>query len=288
MRSYLDYSAKFKALIRSKCSGPIFYNVVGYLGFILVFLLCHITVLSIIAFFHFLLDHRMRTVEDWLFRNGWEVLMVTKIMAAYFVLRIVNLSEGYGSSLKSFFQSDFKWPHKFIFVAIIFLTTFILYLGAPKLTENGYKFIDFKIVSFIGITFFYLIDLFIFSYLKYCFPIKKRNNEILYSLFFSVVFYIVSTTVITYEKDLNFWILCHGLMISYLTLLNGRGWMLSSIYIVGFVAPIAVIGGLNPISGDLYSVMSFSQHISPIFIVVLYIMTFTYLFYSYKKPVEKR
>ena len=52
-----------------------------YLGYCGSLILIQISLVSIVAFFHFLLDHDMAVVENWLTRNAWEMLCFSKITA---------------------------------------------------------------------------------------------------------------------------------------------------------------------------------------------------------------
>ncbi len=283
------YKKKIKRISNSlHIRHPLLKNIAYYLGYILIFLFCHLCVLSIVTFFHFLLDHRMRTVEDWLFRNGWEVIVVSKLIALYLIMKFINLNANVRYPIRKFFQKGWIYPHKYIFVSILFLLIFTIYLGQPRFTGNGLKYLDFQLVSFFGIFVFYFVDYFIFSYLKNYFPLKRGIEHWAFAAFFILVFFFISKAAISYEKGLHFFFLCNMMMCVYLGELNGRGWLMPTLYIVFVVAPLSTFFGINHIWGNLYATIEFSQSLPKYLVVALMILAAIYLYISYQKKLTGR
>ena len=58
----------------------LFKNLVYYASYWLLILIVHHILISTVAFFHFQLDHRLGTIEEWIFAKGWEIILVSKVI----------------------------------------------------------------------------------------------------------------------------------------------------------------------------------------------------------------
>ena len=136
-----------------------------YLGYSLLFLVIHLSLISLVSFFHFLLDHDMLVIENWLYRNAWEMIFFSKLISAMICIKALKLNNYFISSLFSILKNDIWKPTKEASIFIIFIIVLFHVLIAQfggEVTGNS-KSTDFAYISFLGSISFYLIDFIVIS-----------------------------------------------------------------------------------------------------------------------------
>ena len=144
-----------------------------YLG---LFCFSHLVLLTFVSFFHFLLDHDMNTIENWLNRNTWEVITISKILSGVGIYKYVKLNQ---YSQYKFFRrlKEFNYlPSKKIIGMIIFILVlfYALILQFGGGIVKGQLKEELFYSSFFGASLFYLVDILLLFFLIQTYELKKE------------------------------------------------------------------------------------------------------------------
>ena len=110
----------------------IIYNLrpLAILSYLFVLGLIHLIALSLVNFFHFLLDHKMSVIDTWIFDRIYQLIFIEKVFACFVI-------HFFGNSLRSQsrffgqrgFLSNEQFPHRetmiFTFVSVL-LSIFLI------------------------------------------------------------------------------------------------------------------------------------------------------------------
>lgn len=174
-----------------------------YIGFCISLMIIQLALVSLIAFFHFLLDHDMSVVENWLNYNAWEILIISKFSAFYLMIKIIRLNI---YDLPRFRKKLFskRWlPNLEILIFVIFMNVMALaivdnLIGGGKFYEDrNYSLV---LISFIGNAFYYLIDLLMISDLIEIFEIEKKRNKLIITFICAFLFILTTNVLQPYGK----------------------------------------------------------------------------------------
>ena len=97
-----------------------FRHVVYYLGFHVGVWIIQLCLISLAAFFHFLLDHDLGTIENWVFDLGWQIVIFCKVSAFFIIRSFLNITKDPVTSFKNFVQDLWKIPSREVFAISIF------------------------------------------------------------------------------------------------------------------------------------------------------------------------
>lgn len=176
---------------------------VYYVGFCIILMIIQLALVSLVAFFHFLLDHDMAVVENWLNYNAWEILVVSKFSAFFLMIRIIRLNL---YDLPKFRRRLFRkrWiPNLEAIVFVIFMN--VMVLAIVDTLGGGFKFFNQReynlvFISYIGNIVFYLIDVFLIFDLFETFEIKKKRNKLILIFLTGLTFLITTNVLQPYGK----------------------------------------------------------------------------------------
>jgi hypothetical protein len=80
-----------------------------YFGYSILFLIFHLATISLVSFFHFLLDHDMSVIENWLYRNAWEMILLSKALAGFIIIKALQLNNYFVKNLFFILRGDCRW-----------------------------------------------------------------------------------------------------------------------------------------------------------------------------------
>lgn len=89
-----------------------------FLSYIVVFLLIYLFTVSIVIFFHFLLDHSLGIIEGWIFYRGWRIIIFSKIVTFYIVT--VFLTVNTNINLKQLIKDRLKRVSSEVYIILFF------------------------------------------------------------------------------------------------------------------------------------------------------------------------
>lgn len=249
-----------------------------YTGFCLLFFVLHLALVSLVAFFHFLLDHDIAVIEIWINENSWELLVISKLIAFFIFSKVIQLNLDPANNLKEImsklrFLPDLKGTVLILFFSLLYPA--LLNVFEIQLIPVGeWEFSHFQIASFIGNIFFYLLDFFLIVYLVMNLKLRGKTNRFLLFFCISFIFLIVSRVVIPYSSE-SIFLFMH--LLSLFTLFHRGMRNLGNIllYSVLCIGAFAVLYGVDPVWAKTYSLYSVTP--APIFpLLVLWLMGFVY------------
>ncbi|MCY4524096.1 MAG: hypothetical protein OXB84_05090 [Halobacteriovoraceae bacterium] len=272
-------------------NSPLFKNTCIYLIFHLSIWPVHVLLISTIAFFHFLLDHGMGVVEDWISYRGWIIIMITKIPLFYVFFRFITINSDSRNTLKSFLLKNFTYPRKEIFAVTILFFIYTLVVGNPEYITL-FKVESFKIIiSFFSIFIFYITDLLIIKFLNIKYPLNPLEEN-LQNLLFPLIFFIMGKITFLYAKNMTFLVYFNFLFCLYLQRWKKSNWSSCFLFLIIYVCPAGIIFGLDPIWGSLFSPFKMSNDLKISYFIVLAFMLIGYLickekgFYPWQRRVD--
>ena len=119
----------------------------------------HLVLISLISYFHLLLNHNIRTIGDWIGDRGWTLIILSKVLIFYLALQFIRLKSKKLSLIKSYFRNSIQLPKKEILVALFFLLIGLMGLGKMGVNHTLIFELDRMLLSIIGTFVFFSIDL---------------------------------------------------------------------------------------------------------------------------------
>lgn len=247
-----------------------------YGGHGLVIWITHLLILSVIAFFHFVLNHRLGTIEKWVFNHGWEVVTVSKVIATLVTLKLITLRVDLRNPIKTLFKEGFTGPCQELFIIITFMGLITIYLGKPEMT--GQSTIEmWKIIqSIICIFIFYMLDVVLIFFLQRLWPVAA-SQRFIRSLFFPLMFWIISKLTFLYAKNMNLTLYLFLFFSIFLSRGRVPSWGSAAIFIAFFISPISSLFGFDPLWGSSFSLMKMKVEISALQFAILLMISLFYL-----------
>ncbi len=245
-----------------KCYDNISYGirsvVLYYILYNIIFALTHLILLSIFSFFHFLLDHDMNTIENWLNRNTWEILSVSKLAASLCIYKFVRLNRYVDTRIKDLINNESFFPSDkiigFSLYLLVFVYAFIVQFGGGVSTGQFKEELFYS--SFIGSFLFYFIDILVLYFFITSFELKKKDyTKVLYSSLF--VFILTTKITLPYLNKFYVFLIIHFISLFYLAKLK-RG-MDCFYYSLFVIAPLSSLYGLDIVWDNAYSLFSYQS-----------------------------
>lgn len=234
-----------------------------------VFIFC-LLIISLFSFFHFLLKHKVSEIEEWIYEHGWLIIISSKILSTYVILKFTTLKNSYRKPIKEFFQNDLRMPSRDIFVLSLFFLISNIIFSKPYFFEHlNSEFLKI-LISFISVILFYFTDIVTIYFIEKHTSISKLE-KFLRMIFYLLIFYLTNKLIfpmISFKEasasgsplfEINLLMTFHFFIILYI------GQFLTEIkktqsnlgnalfYLVFIVAPFSAFFGQDPLWGDLYS-----------------------------------
>jgi len=232
-----------------------------YSFFCLLYLISIILSVSLISFFHFYLEHPVEVVQEWVFDNGWGIIIFGKIFSLIWIYKFYNLKRGLRYSLKEIFFNNFNAANRETLLILLFFLALGLMFGLKE--NDSYVFDIYKLaISYFFGLLFYLIDIFILVLLG------KNNTQDEWSdgiinFIFALIFIITSKisflliTINSSSEKSNLMIIFFNMVILlFLTNFNkAKSSNLTNplLFLVFFICPMMSLFGWDPIWGETYS-----------------------------------
>lgn len=153
----------------------------------------HLVLTSVFSFFHFLLDHDLSTINNWLSFNGWEIISFSKIFSVIFVVKFLQFKSYRKIYFWSLLRTHTQGPSKKIFVIVFFILAILYALieqyGGGVQSEILIENLLFS--SFLGSSLFFFTDfiflLFLFRHFDYFSDLANEKSSDSASLLFNFI-----------------------------------------------------------------------------------------------------
>jgi len=247
-----------------------------FTGHYLIHALVYLIVLSVIAFFHFLLDHRLADIQDWIFFHSWWILIFTKSASFFVISRFTGILSFERRPLFHLLRYRRGISRTEVFISIIIFLLGMTLLGKPVWREGFEWEFSSIFLSYIGVVLFFGFDALLVLNLNDQLPIKRKSWH--YEVFlFSVMSFLFNKW--TYFYGLNWsgqMIFFYVLVFYCLKLRSDFVWLHSFLIILLLIAPLCSFFGLGPLWSGLYSPFTFSSTIGTLEIGVFSLLTLFY------------
>jgi hypothetical protein len=235
-----------------------------------------LSLVSLMAFFHFQLDHDMATIENWLQRNGWEIIIVVKAISLFFVTKLVSLRSPIDINLLQFLKKSFKSPDYYIVIIILFLYfTSASIINISPVADNQ-RFLFSVMLSYVGTIAFYFIDLFIILFLLSFFKIIKNKEIFMLCLSCSCLFMLTTYISVPYSRDYIYIPVISFVNLLYWLNVKNPNWSNVMAGLILLIGPISAFFGLDLIWGHENAWYLIKLQTPAFFLIMLWILAFFY------------
>lgn len=260
-----------------------------YLIFQIIFVAIFVLMSSVGAFFHFLLDHEISIVENWLHQNTWEIITISKGVSLFLIIKWFSFRLYRLSSLKELSQALLRWPKGEAFVVAAFSFVSFLALGKFSANEHNYLYWYHNIASYLGIFLFYGLEFILMAYLVEVLGNLEGRKLYITKVIYLFIFFIAYRVTIPDYYQLNFYSLFCFATLLYLVGDKFRNWSNGVCFLILFICPLASLFGMDPVWGDDYSLFKLADKFNNLLMLLVWLISFCYykfrnqLIYSYKK-----
>jgi len=253
-----------------------------YLAFELLFACLVMIFSSIGAFFHFLLEHEISIIESWLHHNHWEIIIISKILSLFLLIKWFDIRLYQVQSFKELFSLFFRRPEQKAVVISSFVLLSCLALGDYKFVMQNWGYWYNHLIAFIGITLFFGLEFVFMAFLNEIYHDEKADTPNLGETLFVLVSFAISyrLSIPDYYDLFEYSIFCFSILF-FLTGLNFKNSSNTLVFILVFVSPMATFCGLDPVWGEDFSIFRSESKLKLPFLVVIWMVSFIY--YRYRE-----
>ncbi|MBT3234503.1 MAG: hypothetical protein HN353_00980 [Bdellovibrionales bacterium] len=253
----------------------------------------HLLLLSITAFFHFQLGHSLRSVDQWVVVHGWYLVILTKLAAILtFWFFLHHRLSWRGSSLLLNIDWQSIRPRRETIILLTFMSIYAFTISRPVVNETRWEQ-GAMLLSYIGITTFYLADIFIYDLLLSRLFWDNRGRVHPPSNWVLLLLALLSagTLQLSYghlqKLDITLWV--NLFFVFYLVGYyhqqdkSGVNWLRIIPFILLIFAPLGALLGEDPLWGDRFSAFTLPapyvqfQFVIMITLSVLYLLLIKHL-----------
>ena len=157
-------------------ASPLGQQVKYYFCFYVVIWLVHLVLISIVSYFHLLLNHSISTIGDWIVDRGWTLIVISKLFVFILVYQFVRLKSDYLVLFKKYFKNAIQWPRQEMYVCLLFLIIGLVSLGSIEWNSSLIFELDRIALSGIGSFLFFAFDYVFLVILDLFFPVAEENK----------------------------------------------------------------------------------------------------------------
>jgi len=217
--------------------------------------LIHIITISVIAFFHFRLDHTLIVIENWILDLAWPVNLFSKTIS--FVIFFKYFYEGRARSIfEVIFDRKNLIPSFHTFALTVMNLAFFVYFSAPSYADNVLFDFGRTFTHAFSIFATLLIDLMVILVIEN--ELKDKRHTIFKVFYSSVVVFIYFLMCFPMVKEIPFSLLyLLVLNFSYFFLFN-RSVSVSMLFVLVVIIPLYCVLGFDPVWGNKFSALTSS------------------------------
>jgi hypothetical protein len=246
----------------------------------------HLILISLISFFHLLLNHNIRTIGDWIGDRGWALIIISKVLIFYFALQFIRLRSKKINLLRSYVRNSIQIPRKEVIVSLLFLLIGLMGLGKIVINNTLIFELDRMILSVIGTFVFFSVDYALLIVLEIYFPLESTKDKKRKLIVFPLLFYYFNYATFIYEQTTSFKLYAFFFLLMYLGEWRRRNWTLPLLFLLAFLIPTYALFGLDPVWSSSYTFFKMEKVISSFSIFVLVAFALGYLERTQKKKPE--
>lgn len=265
---------------------PLGSQIKYYALFYLVLWSVHLILISLVSYFHLLLDHNIRIIGDWIEDRGWALIIISKTLIFYLALLFVRLKSKKNNLVRGFFRNSIQLPRKEILVALFFLLIGLMGLG--NITYNQTLIFEplRMIFSIAGTFIFFSVDYVLMIVLEIFFPLEEQIDRKRKLLLFPLLFYYFTYATFIYEQTVTFKLYAFFFLLIYVGEWRRRNWTMPLLFLVAFLIPSYALFGLDPVWSSNYTFFKMERSVSSFSVFLLVAFAIGYLDRVQKKKPE--
>ncbi|MDO9182520.1 MAG: hypothetical protein Q7U04_08925 [Bacteriovorax sp.] len=246
----------------------------------------HLILISLISYFHLLLNHNIQTIGDWIGDRGWALIIISKVLIFYFALQFIRLKNKKINLVRSYFSNSVQMPRKEVIVALLFLLIGLMGLGSITLNRTLIFEFDRIILSIVGTFILFSVDYALLIVLEIFFPLESEVDKKRKLFIFPMLFYYFTYATFIYEQIVSIKLYAFFFLLLYSGEWRRRNWTLPVLFLLLFLIPSYSFFGLDPVWGASYTFLKMEKVISSFSIFVLITFAVFYLERVQKKKPE--
>jgi len=222
------------------------------------YLLCglfQLVTVSLISFFHFLLDHKLGVIEDWVFDKGWEIVVLVKVCAFYVVQKFVHLPSQSRQPFRDLILETWKKPSRNLFALCVAAFLICIFSASPVTNFHQGANIFKALISYTGISVLLLLDVLMLLSLRLHFGFGIWENRFSV-LVLALLFWLANKILFPFALAFGAHIFFIHLAVLQLALWGRDNWSDPAFFIGFVIAPMAALVGIDPVWGDRFSMLS--------------------------------
>ncbi len=246
----------------------------------------HLILISLVSYFHLLLNHNIRTIGDWISDRGWTLIIISKMVVFYLTMLFVNLKTKKIFSLKSYFRNSTQTPRLEIFVALFFLLIGLMGIGEMRINRTMIVEIERLVLSIAGTFIFFAVDYVLLVILDVFYPVREERARLKRIFLFPLLFYFFTAATFVYEQTITFKLYPLFFLLMYSGEWRRKNWTLPALFLIAFIIPAFSLMSLDPVWGEMYSPFSPGRKVGWISFLILVSFAIGYLQYTLKNKPE--
>lgn len=253
-----------------------------YIGYCTLFLITHLAFISLVSFFHFLLDHDMAVIENWLYRNAWEMIVLSKTISALLIIKALKLNNYFVNSLFQILKTDVWKPARKVLVFIFFISILFYALIMQFSGEliNNTKETDFAYVSYIGSSLFYLIDFLVINVLFRNIEVKQKRKYFALGVSLIAMFLLFTKATLPYISKYYIFLVLHFATLLLLLFKERKNMINPLLYTLIIIGPFSSLYGLDIVWDNAHSIYSYSESLPIVGISGIWLIGLGYYYKS--------
>jgi hypothetical protein len=267
-------------------NSPLGEQIKYYFYFYAVLWLVHLILISIVSYFHLLLNHSISTIGDWIVDRGWTLIIISKLIVALIVYQFLRIKSDYLIQLKSYFKNAILLPKHEMYVCLLFLIVGFISMGQIEWNYSLIFELDRVFLSIMGTFIFFALDFVILVLLGLVFPSSDETSALRKILLFSCLFYLFSYLTFQYEQNVSFKLCALFFLLLYVGIWRRINWTLPFLFLAFFIVPIYSFLGSDPVWGYSFSFFKMIRPISTFYFFILILFAIGYLQYRLKNRTE--
>ena len=260
-------------------------QLIMYGGYLFFGALFYLVLISIISFFHFMLGHKISEIQEWILGYGWQLIILSKLMAFFCIFQIIGLDAYYKDLFKYITEKKIQKLNRNILILIFFTVIFFIMIGQLVIIPyHQFQVIRFAL-ALVGIMVFYTTDLVLLVALQIVYPLDKRAL-VFRLLVFPLLFLLSAKLTYTFAENINFFVWGQFFAVMYLLNIDRNNYLSVLLYIVTTSAVFVFCGG-DPVWGNLFSILKFEKPITGVSIVLWLAIFIMYMNFKRSKMLLK-
>lgn len=249
------------------------------LFFMFMIWLSNLLIVSIVAFFHFLLDYNMLMIESWIFNQGWEILGLCFVVSLVVVCKFLYLKTDERYPFRTILIEQIRTPRSQTLIGAGVVLTFLIYLSGLVPNENITTADVPKLIlgTMFSVVTLCVMAIFIISNDRIL-PLNSRAKALRNLLFPTLLLGVCRISFLHAESfGFVFWfnltVLCF--------LVSSRLYLTEILVLsLGVIAPGLIFFGMDPIWGSEYSPYLYQDRDFPFYFLGLLVVYSGYLWFS--------